>query len=71
MNNSANHFNSEQLAQKIKEKKDLYDQMLEQNKEFEEVKTLFTEIRDLEKLMKEGEAKSIQSESDKSHGLLN
>lgn len=40
-----------ELVNLLTEKRDLYNQMISHNKEFEEVKTLFTEIRELEKLI--------------------
>ena len=40
-----------ELINLLAEKKSLYDQMISHDKEFEEVKILFTEIRELEKLI--------------------
>jgi len=37
------------LAKTLAEKRNLYNQMLRENKEFEEVKILFIEIRELER----------------------
>lgn len=43
----------EQLTTLLEEKKHLYDQMISDNMEFDQVKTLFTEIRVLEQLLKQ------------------
>ena len=37
----------------LADKRALYDQLISQEKEFDEVKVLFLEIRDLEKLVRE------------------
>ena len=42
-----------ELIPLLAEKKALYDQLISQEKEFDEVKVLFLEIRDLEKLVRE------------------
>ena len=42
-----------QLESLLKEKQNLFDKMLNNNKEFEEVKNLFQEIRQLERKLKQ------------------
>ena len=42
-----------ELTNLLAEKKNLYNQMITHEKQFEEVKTLFIEIRELEKLINE------------------
>ena len=39
----------EQINTLLSEKRDLYNQMISDNQEFEQVKSIFTEIRSLEK----------------------
>lgn len=42
-----------ELTAQLNLKRNLFENMLTENKEFEEVKTLFYEIRDLEKKLKQ------------------
>ncbi len=58
MRESLNETPVAQLTQKLIEKKNLYNKILSEDKEFEEVKTLFMEIRELEKSMQETQAKN-------------
>lgn len=46
-------FRIEQLIDQLAEKRELYNQMLSTDKEFEEVKTIFMQIRELEKSINE------------------
>ena len=61
MRESLNQTPVAQLTQKLIEKKNLYNEMLSEDKEFEEVKTLFMEIRELEKSIQETQAKTAES----------
>lgn len=45
------------LTNLLLEKKSLYNEMLAHEKQFEEVKSIFVEIRELEKLIEETRAK--------------
>ena len=42
-----------ELERLLKEKRNSFDKMISENKEFAEVKILFTEIRELERALKE------------------
>lgn len=66
MSESSHELPFELLVQQLKEKRNLYNQMLSKDKQFEEVKTLFLEIRDLEKSIHGKQEKASQSESDMS-----
>jgi hypothetical protein len=45
----------EELIRLLTEKRNLYNQMLSEDKEFEQVKSLFIEIKELEKSLKESQ----------------
>lgn len=45
---ATNNWNIEQLTNEMNEKKRLYNKMILENKEFEEVKTVFMEIKSLQ-----------------------
>ena len=51
MSSSLMNLNVEQLTALLKEKTDLYNDMFNQNKEFQEVKGLFMEIKDIINLL--------------------
>ena len=51
MSSSLMNLNVEQLTALLKEKTDLYNDMINQNKEFQEVKGLFMEIKDIINLL--------------------
>ena len=57
MNELEKYSKIEELTTLLATKKKLYDQMLSHEKEFEEVKTLFIEIREIEKLIQEKQMK--------------
>lgn len=58
MSESTNTSPIDLLEQKLQEKRSLYNQMLAADKEFEEVKTLFVEIREIEKTLEQSQSSS-------------
>jgi|GEM_PF-5135604 len=49
MSESPNQISFEQMAELLIEKRNIYNTMLNEDREFEQVKSLFIEIRELEK----------------------
>ena len=61
MSSPLKNLNAEQLNALLREKSILYNEMIKQNKEFQEVKGLFMEIKDIMKRLSElQETKSLQ-----------
>ena len=53
MTNQVNLTEFPDLIEQLREKRQLFDKLLSENKEFEEVKALFDQIRGLERMLME------------------